>query len=171
MACGSGRFAALIESLRKIEVRIRLVGTYVHRFLPGIHGLLGMAQARGEQTVVGERVGVARKALQHFLIVSVSVGVTAVRNQCAGGGLLQRDAAGIDGHGARELGDGLSVLALPRFSAGDALFDEAIVRIDLGGAQESGKISFVGAQREMELVESAPKKEERSERSAKRRSR
>ena len=48
---------------------------------------------------------------------------------------------------------------LLRFGAGDALFDEAIVRIDLRGAQKRGKISFVGAQREMELVEAAPEEQ------------
>ena len=64
-----------------------------------------------------------------------------------------------------------SLLTLLRFGAGDALLDEAIVRIDLGGAQKSGKISFGGAQREMELVEAAPEEQQRRERNSERGSR
>ena len=89
----------------------------------------------------------------------VGIGVAAIGNQRAGSGLLQRDAAGIEGDGASERGDGLVVLSLLRFGAGDALFDEAVVGIDLRGAQQRWKISFVGAQREMELVEAAPEEQ------------
>src|SRR5580704_9441630 len=171
MAGGSRRFAAPIERLRKIKLRIRLIRIYFLRFLPGIYGLFGMSQARGEQAVVRERIRIAWKALQHFLIVRVGVGIAAVRDQGAGGGLLQRDAAGIDGDGASERGDSLIALALPRFRACDALLDEAIVRIDSGGAQQSGKISFVRAQREMELIEAAPEEQQRRDGEAERRSR
>src|ERR1700723_3133112 len=82
----------------------------------------------------------------------VGVGVAAVCDQSARGG-------------------GPIALALLRFGAGDAFFDEAIVRIDLGRPPKSGKVSFVSAQREMELVEAAPKKQERREGNAERRSR
>ena len=130
-----------------------------------------MAEARGEQAIIGQRVGVARKPFQHFLVERVSVGVTAGRDHRASSGLLQCDAAGIEGDGANERCDGLVVLPLLRFGASDALFDEAVIRINLRGAQKSRKISFVGAQREMELIEAAPEEQHHGERNSKRGSR
>src|SRR5580692_4615663 len=125
-----------------------------------------MAQARGEQTVVGECVGIARESLQHFLIVRISFREAAICDQRASGGLLQGDAAGVDSDCASERSDGLIVLATLCFGAGDALLDEAIVGIESCSALQRGEISFVGAQREMELVEAAPEKQQRRERNS-----
>src|ERR1700679_587353 len=119
-----------------------------------------MSQARGKQAVVGQRVGIAREVFQQSLIVRVGFSVTAVGDQRARSGLLQRDAAGVEGDGASERRHSLVTLPLLCFGAGDALFDEAVIGINLCGAQQRWKISFSGAQREMELVEAAPEEQQ-----------
>src|SRR5271156_1916173 len=101
----------------------------------------------------------------------VGLRIAAIGNQRARGGLLQRDAAGIERDGASERGNGLLPLPLLRFGAGDALFDEAVVGINLGGAQKRRKISFVGAQSEMKLVEATPQEQKHSNGNSERRSR
>src|SRR5271155_173506 len=101
----------------------------------------------------------------------VGLRIAAIGNQRARGGLLQRDAAGIERDGASERGNGLLPLSLLRFGARDALFDEAVVGINLGSAQKRRKISFVSAQREMELVEAAPQEQQHSNGNSERRRR
>ena len=78
MSGGSGVLPFSIECFGEIELRVHLIWIYVHRLFPGIHGLVGMAEARGQQSVIHESVNIARKYLQHFPVVRISIGVAAV---------------------------------------------------------------------------------------------
>ena len=90
----------------------------------------------------------------------VCVRVAAVFDHGARAGLLQPDAAGIDFDGARERCDSFIALARLRFRSRDTRLHGAIVRIYFGRAQQSRKIAFVSAQREVQLIEAAPEKEQ-----------
>src|SRR5580704_6683243 len=95
-----------IEGFSEIKLRVNFVWIYVQRFFPGVDGLIGIAEASCEQSIVHESVRVAREYLQHFLVMLVGIGVAAGFNQCASVGMLKRDVLRAKGDGLLERGDG-----------------------------------------------------------------
>ena len=91
---------------------VRLIRRHVHSLLPGINRFFGMAEAGCQQTVIDERVRIARENLEHAVVVFVGFGVTAVFDHRAGGGVLQAGVIGIDCDGACESGDSLIFLSV-----------------------------------------------------------
>ena len=111
VARGRREFSSFVVRASQVKVRACLLRIHFGRLFPGIDGFAGMAEPRSEQTIVDQRLGIARKESEHFLVVRVSVGVASVFNQRTGAGMLQPDIGRIDFDGAFECGGRLTFVA------------------------------------------------------------
>src|SRR5271163_4385650 len=94
------RLASLIESCREIEVSVRLIGVHGYGFFPRIHGLFGMAESRGENSVIHQSIWIAREEVEHLPVALIRVAVPAVLQQSQTQGLLRAHIVRVDVHRA-----------------------------------------------------------------------
>src|ERR1700678_1705346 len=117
-----------------------------------------MTETVGEYSVIHERIGIAGKYREHFLVMRVRVGVAAVSDERASTGLLQTYIRWIDLNRAHESRGRFVIAARESCDSRNSRLDCAVVGIDGRGAQKCGKIPLVGSHRELKLVEAAPEK-------------
>ena len=165
---GRGRkLSFLIESCREIEVGVQLIRVHCHGLFPGVHGLVGMSEPRGENSVIDQRIRIAREELEYFRVALVRVLIPAVLQQRQSQGLLRARIVGIDVHGSLQRINRSAAVSSLRLRGCDASLNHAVVGIHARRADESGKIGLMSAQRKANLVDAAPQKKQRDQRHAK----